>query len=127
MGYRASTWGAGLAAAAKAVAVQDHKRLLDDAARRVRDSHRAQMEAVGMTPEATDDEMGDVNVSGDHITYQMPRPATMGRAAIAAAILGAAGLGAIGTALALRQPQQAPATDADSQYTLELSSDQTTD
>lgn len=58
----------GLAAAAKAVGVEDHRRMLRDHARRVMDSHRMQAKALGMgdvASESSDDDMGDIIVTGD--------------------------------------------------------------
>lgn len=55
----------GLKAAAAAVGLEDHRRMLRDSARRVADSHRAQMSALGMSPEVEDDEMGNIVITGD--------------------------------------------------------------
>ena len=80
MANRAATAGAGLAAAAKAVALADHKRMLDEANRRTREGHVAMMLAAGFDPDSLktdeDDEMGgDVTVTGDiHITTTPPAP-----------------------------------------------------
>ena len=136
---RAATAGAGLAAAAKAVALEDHRRMLRDYARRLRDSHEAQMRAAGIEPSATEDEdMGDISVSGD--TYFAPPPSAQGNgsesgkksavlpvllAALSSA-LGGAGLTA-GVMSVLNRPQpqvvtpQFEDTDTDTQYELRLS------
>lgn len=72
---RAASAGAGLAAAAKAVGLADHKRMLDHASTRVREYHEAQMMAMGLTREEIDamapgaEDMGDVITTGD-ITFQ---------------------------------------------------------
>jgi len=58
----------GLAAAAKAVAIQDHRASLRDFRQRVRDSHRMQAKALGMgdvVSDSSDDDMGDIIVTGD--------------------------------------------------------------
>lgn len=58
----------GLAAVAKAVGLEDHRRMLRDHARRVMDSHRMQAKALGMgdvVSESSDDDMGDIIVTGD--------------------------------------------------------------
>ena len=66
---RAAEAGGGLAAAAKALGLQDHQRLLRDSARRVRESHRGMAKAAGMedTLEAAGagDDLGDILVTGD--------------------------------------------------------------
>lgn len=82
---RSATAGAGLAAAAHAVGLQDHKRLLDMQARNLERAWQIGMRTLGVgsgelagaaTTEA--DEMGgDVNVAGDthiHITPAEPPP-----------------------------------------------------
>lgn len=58
----------GLAAAAKAMAIQDHRASLRDFRQRVRDSHRMQAKTLGMgdvVSESSDDDMGDIIVTGD--------------------------------------------------------------
>lgn len=58
----------GLAAVAKVVGVEDHRRMLRDHARRVRDSHKMMAQAVGMgdvVEQSPDDDMGDIFVTGD--------------------------------------------------------------
>lgn len=67
----------GLIAAAHAVGLQDHKRLLERNARNVERSWRMGMDALGWTDDRAaedDDEMaGDVKVRGDtHNHYQIP-------------------------------------------------------
>jgi len=103
---RTAEAGAGLAAAAKAVALADHRRMLHDHANRVQDSHECQMRAAGFEPKdrgGEDDEMGDITVTGD-IHYQQPPDAkqktaggvsdTMKKAALGAALAASgAGLG----------------------------------
>ena len=58
-----------LAVAAKAIAIDDHRRLLRDNAARVADSHRAMAKAIGMedtvAPAAREDEVGHLIVTGD--------------------------------------------------------------
>lgn len=73
---RAATAGAALAAAAKAVALSDHKRMLDDHASRVRHSFRAGLAKLGyeVPPAAEDDMAGDVFVCGDITTQLAPEP-----------------------------------------------------
>ena len=130
-----------MAAGAKAVALHDHKRMLDDHARRVRDSHRIQMQKLGLKPEdmAEDDDMGDVFVCGDiTTTNQAPSPGDGKQSStttkilpyvLAAALAGggaAAGLPALVSAL--RQPPDQPpvatqpGVDTDTQYELRISS-----
>lgn len=139
MANRAATAGAGLAAAAKAVAVADHKRMLDDHARRVRDSHRLQMKKLGLeVNDAEDDEMGDVFVCGDITTTTATQPPATTQPTSAAApkilpyVLAAAlaggglGLGAAALPTLLsrgKQPVPAPSdTDTDTQYELRITS-----
>ena len=146
---RAATAGAGLAAAAKAVALADHKRMLEEHRRRTREGHVAMMRAAGFDPatlqtDGDDDMGGDVTVTGDiHVTMpqsssagdaQPKKPSRLSAVAgpLAAALLGT-GLGAVGVATALQsfRPQtpavQPPApppfvdTDTDTQYELRLS------
>lgn len=63
--------GGGLAAAGRAVGLQDHQRLLRDNARRVNDSHRAMAKAAGMgevlgkAQQEEGDDLGDILVTGD--------------------------------------------------------------
>lgn len=145
---RAATSGAGLAAAAKAVGLADHKRMLEDHARRVRDSHRVQMARLGLELPADegDDMAGDIFVCGD-ITNQAPvasspaatqpvtpQPATGSVTTAAkkiwpyvlAAALGSGGLGA-GVMAAINSltsdaPVVQPAVDTDTEYELRISS-----
>lgn len=65
---RTAQAGAGLLAAARAIAIQDQQRSLTSHARRVDDSHRAQMRALGMediADRAEPDDMGNIIVTGD--------------------------------------------------------------
>jgi hypothetical protein len=138
---RTATAGAGLAAAAKAVGLADHKRMLEDHARRVRDGHRVQMRSLGMeASEPEDDEMGDVFVCGDITqptpTSQPPIAATQKILPyVLAAALAGGGLGVGGATIPIlmalanqgkattpvaEQPT-VPATDADTQYELRIS------
>lgn len=134
MANRAATAGAGLAAAAKAVALADHRRMLDEAHRRTREGHVAMMRAAGFDPASLktdeDDEMGgDVTVTGDiHITTASPaqqeapksdEPKTgskfaSGALPLAAAALGTA-LGAAGVAAVqmMKPNQPAPVVQPD--------------
>lgn len=134
-----ATAGAGLAAGAKGVGLADHKRLLDDHAKRVRDTHRLQMRSLGLElPETEDEDMGDVIVTGD-ITITPPpesaasdpkptRPASrlLPYALAATAALAGGGLGAGLMALANRPAAPvAPIVtgdDTDTQYELRISS-----
>lgn len=141
---RAATAGAGIAAAAKAVGLADHKRMLEDHAQRVRDTHRMQMAALGHPIAAADAESedmgGDVFVCGDiTTTQQAPPPAAAATPAAAAAVkiwpyvlaaaLGSGGLG-LGTAAAINAwtsrtetPSVGqPAADPDTQWELRISS-----
>lgn len=66
----------GLVAAAHAVGLQDHKRLLEMNARNVERSWRMGMDALGWKrePAEDDEEMGgDVNVSGDTHIHVVPQ------------------------------------------------------
>lgn len=149
---RAATSGAGLAAAAKAVGLADHKRMLEDHARRVRDSHRVQMARLGLELPADegDDMAGDIFVCGD-ITNQAPvaatptatQPITQQPTAqpanaasttaakvwpyVLAAALGSGGLGA-GVMAAINSLTSSPpavqpaAVDTDTEYELRISS-----
>ncbi len=66
-----------LQAAAAAVGLQDHQRMLRDHARRVRDSHRVGARAAGMddiAAEPTGDDMGDIIISGDITNTYLPPP-----------------------------------------------------
>lgn len=133
---------AGLGLAAKAVGLEDHRRMLRDAANRVRDSHRAQMEAAGLkaTKPTEDDDMGDIHI-GDLNMQAPPRQpsqssgmSTAAKLAMAGAMaLGSGGLGAATTAILLdRDPppvvaQPSPKSDdmddpdTDTQYELRIS------
>lgn len=89
---RSATAGAGIAAAAHAVGLQDHKRLLDMQARNLERAWQMGMRALGLSSEdlagiaeTEADEMGgDVNVAGDTHIHLAPvdqqqnnqRPAT---------------------------------------------------
>lgn len=58
----------GLAAAAAAVGLQDHRRALDAHARRVNDDHRMGLSALGfdnLAETMSDDAMGDILITGD--------------------------------------------------------------
>lgn len=142
MANRAATAGAGLAAAAKAVALGDHKRLLDDYAQRVRDSHRAGMQALGveLPPEPEGDDMGDVFVCGDitTTTQQAPQETQAIQAGpaptkeqkiwpyVLAAALGSGGLGvglsALLNALTAKDSPAIVQPDTDRQYEVRISS-----
>ncbi|MDD4892005.1 MAG: hypothetical protein PHU85_18955 [Phycisphaerae bacterium] len=79
---RAAETGPGLAAAAKAIGIQDHQRMLRDAANRVRDSHRAQMKAAGFDPgNPPEDDMGDIIITGDIQYAPAPTPEPVAPAA----------------------------------------------
>lgn len=75
---RAAEAGAGLAAAAQAVGLEDHRRMLRDASKRLRDGHRAMMRAAGQpeTSDASDGDMGGGNiyVTGDIDAHPMSLP-----------------------------------------------------
>lgn len=66
---------AGLYTLAKAISIQDHKRMLDSHAQRVREGHRAMARAAGMEdliePEKAEgaDDMGDTFTIGDTVHY----------------------------------------------------------
>lgn len=63
--------GAGLAAAASAVGLADHREMLRDHAARIRDGHRLQMELLGIKaeePKPEEDDMG-IMVTGDINVY----------------------------------------------------------
>lgn len=63
---RTAEAGAGLAAGAKAVGLADHREMLRDHARRVRDDHEWAKQLRGQEPSAAGgDEMGDIIVTGD--------------------------------------------------------------
>lgn len=58
----------GMVAAARAMALQDHRRTLNSYQKRVNDSHRMQAKALGMEDVVSDspeDDMGDIIVTGD--------------------------------------------------------------
>ena len=133
---RAATAGGGLHAVAFAVGVEDHRRMLADHAARVRDGHRAAMQAAGFAPPETseDDEMGDITVTGDIHTHVLPPQQSAGPSsalktglALAAAALGGAGTTAgLMSALKPQPAVVAPATpqasqDADTKYELRIS------
>jgi len=144
MANRAATAGAGLAAAAEAVGLQDHMRMLKQHAIRLRDAHRLHLQSLGIeTPapggDMSDDEMGgDVHVQGDTTNYQVtpqqtstaPAPPSSGPnwlQAAAAAVLGAGALALIQWAATPKQPTPGqpppPAVDTDTRnaYILDLS------
>ena len=62
--------------AGAAVGLESHRRILHDHARRVHDSHRLDMLALGLKEEdlaKPEDEMGNITISGDHHhTYTVP-------------------------------------------------------
>jgi len=70
---RTAIHGAGLAAAAKAVGLEDHRQLLREHRERVRTSYKDQRTALGLfnkeTDMPTEEDMGDINVSGDHVNH----------------------------------------------------------
>lgn len=119
----------GLNAAAFAIGMEDHRRMLADAAQRTRDGHRAMMKAAmgeSVQPESGDADMGDILVTGDIVCNQVPLqqaayPAqtspssTLSKAAKAAmlgtALLGGGGLGAAATAYLMR-PNVPPAAQS---------------
>ena len=83
IGKRTAETVPGLQAAAHAVGLEDHRRMLRDNASRVRDGHRAMMLAAGFNPrqlgasdEADDADMGGIVVTGD-ITYSGVMPPAM--------------------------------------------------
>ena len=124
---RTAEAGAGLAAAAKAVALQDHQRMLRDHADRVKDGHRwmAKVSGADVTDREGDD-MGDIIVTGDiygdqavkalgrvngaRQVSQPPPPAetkpSLASKAMPWLLAGAAGLGGAGLASSLidREP-----------------------
>lgn len=140
----------GVQTAAQVVGLADHKRLLDNHARTLRLGQLLQARALGaedLMEKLGDDMAGDVNVSGDHITYQVaPPPPSQPNAATvapktgwaataaklaAAAALGAGGLGAAQWAIgkanappAATVDPQPPAVEYDpSRYRLGLSAE----
>lgn len=54
-----------LSAAAAAVGLQNHRQALSSHEQRLKDSHAAQMKAIGMEPTGGADEMGDILITGD--------------------------------------------------------------
>lgn len=69
----------GMVAAARAMALQDHRRTLNSYQKRVNDSHRMQAKALGMEDVVSDspeDDMGDIIVTGDNYYYG-PQPPPM--------------------------------------------------
>lgn len=114
----------GLAAAAKAVGLQDHKRLLEASAKRVDDSHRLGMKQLGFDVEKNGDEMsGDIFICGDisggdpskvidslngHSQWEQPSQAPKKKRSSVVATVGllaaGASIGAIPTALNLLNP-----------------------
>jgi hypothetical protein len=68
-----------LQAAAAAVGLQDHQRMLRDHARRVRDSHRLGAKAAGLDDlpaDAGGDDLGDIIISGDITNTYLPAQST---------------------------------------------------
>lgn len=135
----------GLKTAASAVGLENHRQTLADAASRVRDSHRAQMKAMGMdVDEAESPDMGNIVITGDINTKdpaavidslssqqsaqkQAPAKPTSSLArTLAAAGLVLAGSAAPIAAWNLTRPSQPseaitePATDTDTQYGLRI-------
>ena len=121
---RAAEGGQGLATAAFAVGLENHRMTLMDHIKRVRESHEAMKQAAGKTelaadkPKESGDDMGDIIVTGDNHYHQQsstsqPRQdalGTLGKMAIGAALLaGGGGLGA-GIASLLMKPS-APVTN----------------
>lgn len=84
IGKRTAETVPGLLAAAHAVGLEDHRRMLRESARRVRDGHLASMIAAGFKPEqlgasssdADGEDMGGIVVTGD-ITYSGVMPPAM--------------------------------------------------
>lgn len=125
----------GLNAAAFAIGLEDHRRMLADAAQRTRDGHKAMMKAAmgDPTPTVGEQDVGDILVTGD-ITYSMSSPAgsaqpaaakssplsTAAKAAIiGTALLGGGGLGAAATAYMMR-PKAAPVSTESDKYGFDL-------
>ena len=119
----------GLGSAAYAVGLEDHRRMLRDAAQRTRDGHRAMMQAANVSTDGSDedDDMGDILVTGDitirndgggkHQGVPQEKPVSQQTTGLSnaakAAMLGSAllGTGGIGAAIATymtRQPSPAP-------------------
>lgn len=116
----------GLKAAAAAVGLQDHQRMLRDHARRVKDSHRLMAEAAGLKVDESVDDMGDIIITGD-ITHQPPKekpPAPLGTLAkvgMAAALLGTGAAIPLGVNALANRPASAPAvTDNDTPWELRI-------
>jgi len=67
---------AGLMMAARAIATEDYRRAMRDHAQRVRESHKAMAKAAGAEDSLLDDpeaeDMGDINISGDHYNTVAP-------------------------------------------------------
>jgi len=131
--------GAGLKMAASAIGLANHKQMLDSHARRLEDSHRAQLKAAGLVPDfeptnaESEDVPGDVNVTGDSWNYyQQATPAKKNNLAtaalVAAGLASAGGVGGLATWLLNRQPAPTPPavtpidTDTDTHYELRISS-----
>lgn len=136
---RSATAGSGLAAAAQAVGLQAHQRMLAEAERRTREGHLAMMRAAGFEPSQLieeQDDMGNISVSGDTHVQMVPdsqpnpqQPASAGRSLLPYVLAAALGMGGVGLGVTLpvissllTRPSPTPTTgpDADTQYQLEF-------
>jgi hypothetical protein len=143
MGKRAAEAGGGLAAAAKGIATQNFMANQSAHRRRVEDSHRLGMKALGMTDDEfskpEDEDVGDLTVTGDvygdeairmlKSTPEQPSPPNPKSSVweTAAPLLLAGALGAMGVGLPWlfaslggAAVEQIVDTDTDTQYLLEL-------
>mgnify|MGYP001610293041 CR=1 FL=1 len=126
-----------LALGAKAVALQDHQRMLRDHATRVRDSHRAMMQAAGFeAKEQADEPMGDIGIGDTYIfggQAATPAPANnaaaapqvgslLKNAAIATVLLAAGGGAGVAVpwALGMFNRGQPPAATSPNEYVLRV-------
>jgi len=138
MANRFATAFGGLAAAGRAVGLDDHQKMLADHRRRLHDGHVAAMAALGAEAgEMPEDDMG-VQVTGDITNYITAPQATSGAAqkllpyVLAAALAGGGGVaGALLTSylasngeqpVIVQQPEnEVVDTDTDTQYELRIS------
>ena len=83
----------GMAAAAKAIGLEDHRNMLVAARKRINHSYAAMAKAAGFKPpENADDEVGDLSVTGDQTYNFAERPKSGMPHWLAAAIIGGAGV-----------------------------------
>lgn len=130
MAKRAAEAGGGLAAASKAVAIENYRASSTAHRQRVADSHAAGMKTLGFDVgnQLEADDMGDLIVTGDVYGDEAVRMINRGQSPpiaagstlskwvmIAALLAGGGGVGAAATAL-LNRPEPSAVDDTDTQY-----------